>query len=200
MGNPWTRALTGHILTLLDGLPGGARTPDLLLRRQLLYPVELRAVKKDSASAANPMKSGGMAACAAGHSRAVRGAAGRVWSASLPGARSRHPHDDHQHQTDGKHGQDGLADAVCPPPSRVLLVVHDSNVLSRCDGGLTQCGKFAGAGPVYADAQVRAQAIFVPAEAALASQRVGRSGVRPAERRKDSKSYRLSLRRNSLSA
>ncbi len=27
-----------------DGLPGGTRTPDLLLRRQLLYPVELRAV------------------------------------------------------------------------------------------------------------------------------------------------------------
>ncbi len=25
------------------GLPGGTRTPDLLLRRQLLYPVELRA-------------------------------------------------------------------------------------------------------------------------------------------------------------
>ena len=27
------------------GLPGGTRTPDLLLRRQLLYPVELRAVE-----------------------------------------------------------------------------------------------------------------------------------------------------------
>lgn len=27
------------------GLPGGTRTPDLLLRRQLLYPVELRADK-----------------------------------------------------------------------------------------------------------------------------------------------------------
>ena len=27
----------------LNGLPGGTRTPDLLLRRQLLYPVELRA-------------------------------------------------------------------------------------------------------------------------------------------------------------
>ena len=27
------------------GLPGGTRTPDLLLRRQLLYPVELRAVR-----------------------------------------------------------------------------------------------------------------------------------------------------------
>ncbi len=26
-----------------NGLPGGTRTPDLLLRRQLLYPVELRA-------------------------------------------------------------------------------------------------------------------------------------------------------------
>ena len=30
----------------LNGLPGGTRTPDLLLRRQLLYPVELRADKK----------------------------------------------------------------------------------------------------------------------------------------------------------
>lgn len=28
-----------------NGLPGGTRTPDLLLRRQLLYPVELRAGK-----------------------------------------------------------------------------------------------------------------------------------------------------------
>ena len=28
------------------GLPGGTRTPDLLLRRQLLYPVELRAVRR----------------------------------------------------------------------------------------------------------------------------------------------------------
>jgi len=28
-----------------DGLPGGTRTPDLLLRRQLLYPVELRAAR-----------------------------------------------------------------------------------------------------------------------------------------------------------
>lgn len=27
-----------------NGLPGGTRTPDLLLRRQLLYPVELLAV------------------------------------------------------------------------------------------------------------------------------------------------------------
>jgi hypothetical protein len=29
----------------ISGLPGGTRTPDLLLRRQLLYPVELRAVR-----------------------------------------------------------------------------------------------------------------------------------------------------------
>ncbi len=29
-----------------DGLPGGTRTPDLRLRRPLLYPVELRADKK----------------------------------------------------------------------------------------------------------------------------------------------------------
>jgi hypothetical protein len=28
------------------GLPGGTRTPDLRLRRPLLYPVELRADKK----------------------------------------------------------------------------------------------------------------------------------------------------------
>ena len=27
------------------GVPGGTRTPDLLLRRQLLYPVELRALE-----------------------------------------------------------------------------------------------------------------------------------------------------------
>ena len=30
---------------LYFGVPGGTRTPDLLLRRQLLYPVELRALK-----------------------------------------------------------------------------------------------------------------------------------------------------------
>ena len=30
----------------LFGLPGGTRTPDLLLRRQLLYPVELRADRR----------------------------------------------------------------------------------------------------------------------------------------------------------
>ena len=30
------------LLKLFNGLPGGTRTPDLLLRRQLLYPVELR--------------------------------------------------------------------------------------------------------------------------------------------------------------
>ena len=32
----------------LYGLTGGTRTPDLLLRRQLLYPVELRSVKLQS--------------------------------------------------------------------------------------------------------------------------------------------------------
>ncbi len=32
-----------------SGLPGGTRTPDLLLRRQLLYPVELRADRHISA-------------------------------------------------------------------------------------------------------------------------------------------------------
>ena len=30
------------------GVPGGTRTPDLLLRRQLLYPVELRALEGDA--------------------------------------------------------------------------------------------------------------------------------------------------------
>ena len=30
------------------GVPGGTRTPDLLLRRQLLYPVELRAPEGES--------------------------------------------------------------------------------------------------------------------------------------------------------
>ena len=30
------------------GVPGGTRTPDLLLRRQLLYPVELRALGGDA--------------------------------------------------------------------------------------------------------------------------------------------------------
>ena len=29
-------------------MPGGTRTPDLLLRRQLLYPVELRALEGDA--------------------------------------------------------------------------------------------------------------------------------------------------------
>jgi len=36
------RRLTPHA----DGLSGGTRTPDLLLRRQLLYPVELRTAKR----------------------------------------------------------------------------------------------------------------------------------------------------------
>ena len=31
--------------SILGGVPGGTRTPDLLLRRQLLYPVELRALE-----------------------------------------------------------------------------------------------------------------------------------------------------------
>ena len=33
---------------ILFGVPGGTRTPDLLLRRQLLYPVELRALEGES--------------------------------------------------------------------------------------------------------------------------------------------------------
>ena len=32
-----------HEQPLRDGTPGGTRTPDLLLRRQLLYPAELLA-------------------------------------------------------------------------------------------------------------------------------------------------------------
>jgi hypothetical protein len=39
------RPKTPQVLDLV-GLPGGTRTPDLLLRRQLLYPVELRAAWK----------------------------------------------------------------------------------------------------------------------------------------------------------
>ena len=34
--------------SILGGVPGGTRTPDLLLRRQLLYPVELRALEGES--------------------------------------------------------------------------------------------------------------------------------------------------------
>ena len=37
-------AMLWNALKHCFGLPGGTRTPDLLLRRQLLYPVELRAV------------------------------------------------------------------------------------------------------------------------------------------------------------
>ena len=32
-----------NVLAKQDGTPGGARTPGLLLRRQLLYPTELQA-------------------------------------------------------------------------------------------------------------------------------------------------------------
>lgn len=38
----WQRQVVGF------GLPGGTRTPDLLLRRQLLYPVELRAAREQA--------------------------------------------------------------------------------------------------------------------------------------------------------
>ena len=43
---PATPEVCGFWFEALEalGLPGGTRTPDLLLRRQLLYPVELRAV------------------------------------------------------------------------------------------------------------------------------------------------------------
>ena len=43
------------VLESPDGLPGGTRTPGLLLRRQLLYPAELRAVRtNDSMQRALP--------------------------------------------------------------------------------------------------------------------------------------------------
>ena len=51
-GNPTRTANSGFIAFLLaryllrrfaGGVPGGTRTPDLLLRRQLLYPTELLA-------------------------------------------------------------------------------------------------------------------------------------------------------------
>lgn|GEM_PF-1823490 len=37
------RAAVASIGVVLDGAPGGNRTPDILLRRQMLYPAELRA-------------------------------------------------------------------------------------------------------------------------------------------------------------
>lgn len=37
--------LQGYGIQPAAGVPGGTRTPDLLLRRQLLYPVELRALE-----------------------------------------------------------------------------------------------------------------------------------------------------------
>ena len=45
-----TNPCTGHDANtkLGIGVPGGTRTPDLLLRRQLLYPVELRALEGDA--------------------------------------------------------------------------------------------------------------------------------------------------------
>jgi hypothetical protein len=42
LGRGAIRCLTHRRWCLVNGLPGGTRTPDLLLRRQLLYPVELR--------------------------------------------------------------------------------------------------------------------------------------------------------------
>lgn len=54
------------------GLPGGTRTPDLLLRRQLLYPVELRA---GAAGRGGPApvrlsrRAGGLNACGTGSRR-----------------------------------------------------------------------------------------------------------------------------------
>ena len=43
---------------LASGLPGGTRTPDIRLRRSVLYPVELRADGLDSRSGATPQISG----------------------------------------------------------------------------------------------------------------------------------------------
>ena len=44
-GFPALPAISRDLLERPGGLPGGTRTPDLLLRRQLLYPVELRAAR-----------------------------------------------------------------------------------------------------------------------------------------------------------
>ena len=43
-------------MVCFSGLPGGTRTPDLLLRRQLLYPVELRVGKNGMSLAKNTQK------------------------------------------------------------------------------------------------------------------------------------------------
>ena len=40
---PQTGALTNYANPTISGAPKGTRTPDLLLRRQLLYPAELLA-------------------------------------------------------------------------------------------------------------------------------------------------------------
>ena len=42
------KAIAGSDFIDLSGVPGGTRTPDLLLRRQLLYPVELRALEVEA--------------------------------------------------------------------------------------------------------------------------------------------------------
>src|SRR5205823_11829666 len=45
MGDGMTRGLRNRNMMLEDGAPGETRTPDPLLRRQTLYPAELRAHK-----------------------------------------------------------------------------------------------------------------------------------------------------------
>ena len=62
-GDPTRAANSGFIAFLLaryllrrfaGGVPGGTRTPDLLLRRQLLYPAELLAHKMERVMGIEP--------------------------------------------------------------------------------------------------------------------------------------------------
>ena len=42
----WRSSQLSYIHHIINGAPEGIRTPDLLLRRQLLYPAELLALNK----------------------------------------------------------------------------------------------------------------------------------------------------------
>ena len=54
---PQTGALTNYANPTISGAPKGTRTPDLLLRRQLLYPAELQAhITAAVAGTARPKK------------------------------------------------------------------------------------------------------------------------------------------------
>jgi hypothetical protein len=70
-----------NLLRRRSGLPGGTRTPDLLLRRQLLYPVELRA-------AFLALSSGGQDRTSVNHGQRDR-TANRIRSGKLPEPRQR---------------------------------------------------------------------------------------------------------------